>query len=58
MLAAIEAYKQKLAEKGDVDSLTAKLEASQQQLHHMTKEKDFVEKKYLELVQESQTKNQ
>lgn len=58
MLATIEAYKQKLAEKGDVDSLTAKLEASQQQLHHMTKEKDFVEKKYLELVQESQTKNQ
>lgn len=58
MAAKLEEYKQKLASKGDVDALSAKLEASQQQLHHMTKEKDFVEKKYLELVQDSQTKSQ
>lgn len=58
MMATIEEYKQKLASQGDIESLSAKLEASQQQLHHMTKEKNFVEQKYLELIEESQTKNQ
>jgi chromosome segregation ATPase len=58
MMATIEDYKQKLTSQGDIEELSAQLEASQQQLHHMAKEKDFVEKKYLELIEESQTKNQ
>ncbi|KJY84379.1 chromosome partitioning protein ParA [Vibrio galatheae] len=54
----IEAYKQKLASAGDTKGLAAELETSKQQLAHMSKEKEFVEKKYLELLQEAEQQNQ
>jgi len=58
LLDQLEEYKQQAGSQGDMAGLTAELEASKQQLHHMTKEKDFVEKKYLELLQEAEQKNQ
>lgn len=54
LLEQIEQYKQKLSAQGDTAALSAELEASQQQLHHMGKEKEFVEKKYLELLEEAE----
>lgn len=56
MLEQIEEYKQRLASQGNTEALEAELEASKQQLHHMSKEKDFVEKKYLELLEEAEQK--
>ena len=58
LLGIIDTYKKKAAEKGDVGEVKAQLEAVQQQLHHITKEKDFVEKKYLDLLKEAEEKNQ
>ncbi|MCG9598985.1 chromosome partitioning protein ParA [Vibrio sp. Isolate25] len=58
LLGIIETYKKKAAEKGDIAEVRTQLEAVQQQLHHITKEKDFVEKKYLDLIKESEEKNQ
>ncbi|NOI83587.1 chromosome partitioning protein ParA [Vibrio tubiashii] len=58
LLDQLEEYKQQAGSQGDMAGLAAELEASKQQLHHMTKEKDFVEKKYLELLQEAEQKNQ
>tara|TARA_Y100001956_G_C4128454_1_gene191855 strand:+ start:4430 stop:5167 length:738 start_codon:yes stop_codon:yes gene_type:complete len=52
LLATIENYKQKLASVGEVDQLNKELASTKQQLKHVTKEKNFVEKKYLELVKE------
>ncbi|WP_100754255.1 chromosome partitioning protein ParA [Vibrio salilacus] len=54
LLERIEQYKKKLSTQGDTAALNAELEASQQQLHHLGKEKEFVEKKYLELLEEAE----
>lgn len=58
LLDQIEQYKQQLAAQGDSANLAAELESSKQQLHHMTKEKDFIEKKYLEMVNQAEKQNQ
>ncbi len=58
LLDQLEEYKQQANSQDDIAGITAELEASKQQLHHMAKEKDFVEKKYLELLQEAEEKNQ
>ncbi|MDN3608716.1 chromosome partitioning protein ParA [Vibrio ostreicida] len=54
LLGIIETYKKKLAEQGSSGDLAAQLETIQQQLHHTTKEKDFIEKKFLALVEENE----
>ncbi|NVD08116.1 chromosome partitioning protein ParA [Vibrio sp. JPW-9-11-11] len=58
LLEKIEQYQSQLSAKGDTEALAAELEASQQQLHHLNKEKEFVEKKYLELLNEAEKKPQ
>ncbi|MEZ8103352.1 chromosome partitioning protein ParA [Vibrio bivalvicida] len=58
LLDQLEEYKQQANSQDDIAGIAAELEASKQQLHHMAKEKDFVEKKYLELLQEAEEKNQ
>lgn len=58
LLDEIESYKQQLSAQDAAPELAAELETSKQQLQHMTKEKDFVEKKYLELLAEAEQKNQ
>ncbi|NOH71159.1 chromosome partitioning protein ParA [Vibrio pectenicida] len=58
LLNIIENYKKKISEKpeGGAGSSSEELEAIQQQLHHVTKEKEFVENKYLDLLKESEKK--
>ncbi|WP_339388958.1 chromosome partitioning protein ParA [Vibrio caribbeanicus] len=58
MLDQLEAYKKKLSNQGDSEALTAALQASKQQLYHVAKEKDFIEQKYLDLLAESEQKNE
>ncbi|MGD8173990.1 chromosome partitioning protein ParA [Vibrio sp. TRT 21S02] len=58
LMSVIESYKQKLSEQGDSSKLKTQLETAQQQLHHVAKEKEFVEKKYLELLKEAEKNNQ
>ena len=58
MLEQLEAYKRKLSNQGDSEALTAALQASKQQLYHVAKEKDFIEQKYLDLLAESEQKNE
>lgn len=58
LLEKIEEYQDQLAKKGDANALAEELQASQQQLHHLNKEKDFIEKKYLELLSEAEKKPQ
>lgn len=58
LLDEIESYKQQLSTQEGSLKLEAELEMSKQQLQHMTKEKEFVEKKYLELLAEAEQKNQ
>lgn len=58
LLDQLEEYKQQANSQDDIAGIAAELEASKQQLYHMAKEKDFVEKKYLELLQEAEEKNQ
>ncbi|KHD26764.1 chromosome partitioning protein ParA [Vibrio caribbeanicus] len=53
LLATIDNYKKKLASVGDIDQLKQELANVKQQLKHITKEKDFVEKKYLDLINEN-----
>lgn len=52
LLSTIENYKRKLASAADVEQLTKELLNAKQQLKHIAKEKRFVEKKYLELLNE------
>lgn len=54
----VEEYQSQLSNMGDAKALAEELEASQQQLHHLNKEKDFIEKKYLELLGEAESKPQ
>ncbi|CAM3833354.1 chromosome partitioning protein ParA [Vibrio aquimaris] len=58
LLNIIENYKKKISEQpeGGAGPSNQELEAIQQQLHHVTKEKEFVEKKYLDLLEESEKK--
>ena len=58
MLEQLEAYKKRINEQGDSEALTAALQASKQQLYHVAKEKDFIEQKYLDLLAESEQKNE
>lgn len=52
----VEEYQSQLSNMGDAKALAEELEASQQQLHHLNKEKDFIEQKYLELLNEAEKK--
>ncbi|WP_394144224.1 chromosome partitioning protein ParA [Vibrio atypicus] len=54
LLATIESYKQKLATIGDSAELQQELEATKNQLRHIAKEKQFIEKKYIELTKNQQ----
>ncbi|GLT18964.1 hypothetical protein GCM10007938_27460 [Vibrio zhanjiangensis] len=58
LLNIIENYKKKISEQSDsgAGASSEELEAIQQQLHHVTKEKEFVENKYLDLLKESEKK--
>ena len=58
LLNIIENYKKKISEQpeGGAGPSNEEIEAIQQQLHHVTKEKEFVEKKYLDLLEESEKK--
>ncbi len=53
LLNTIENYKKKLSSIADIEQLKSELLSANQQLQHMSKEKEFIEKKYLELVKGS-----
>lgn len=53
LLNTIENYKNKLSSSEDIEQLKSQLLNANQQLKHLNKEKAFIEKKYLELVNES-----